>query len=109
MGPSRGLQDLRKVAIAEGGKLIQHHAEERPQGTLPLLFAFISLPHHQLQVLKQHLAQSPDRLGVLVGLERWNNTGNQANSIREGDAMTTLNPADFPRFSMARFKAYLWQ
>ena len=54
---TRGLQDLRKVAIAEWRKLVQHDTEHWPVRAQPMLFAFVPLADDQLQILQKHLSQ----------------------------------------------------
>ncbi len=70
MGAAGSLQDLRKVAVSEGRKLVQHHAENGPVGAPPLFLAFVALTDNQLQVLQQHFPKSAHRFGVLVYVQR---------------------------------------
>src|SRR3989442_601359 len=70
LGSARRLQDLSEVAVAERRKLVEHDAEQRPVRLSPLLVAFVALADNELQILKKHLAESANRLGIFVHVER---------------------------------------
>ena len=74
---ARGVQDVGEVLVAEGSELVEDDAEDRAS-RFPVLLAgnytrrrrpLVPLAHDELEILQQHLAQGPDRLGVLVHVQ----------------------------------------
>ena len=77
MGAARRVEDVGEVLVAEGSELVQDDAQDRTP-TLPGFPALspgrrhrslVSLTHHELKVLQEHLAQGPHGLRVLVDVE----------------------------------------
>src|SRR5208282_435811 len=70
VGAARRLQDLGKVGISKGSKLVEDDADHRPVLAAALLLVLVTLANHQLHVLQQHPAKGRDRFRVLIGIQR---------------------------------------
>src|SRR6266478_3314069 len=60
-GAPRRLQDLGKVRVSKGRKLVENDADHRPVLAAALLLVLVTLANHQLHVLQQHPAKGRDR------------------------------------------------
>ena len=69
VGSARGVEDLSKVPVSEGRKLIHHHRKQWPILAVAFRLGFIALAYDELQILEEHFSQGAHRRSVLVDVQ----------------------------------------